>query len=863
MLVVCAGLCQAKIAAAELWRAYSEHYRSHQARHPVMSVARSNHLQQQMEQHQMKLSEVSDCVESLSPAQSHSVELVGFEKVPVVSPQESVDDDGVGRHDNDDATGIETGRELAGEDSIASSNSSSSRDDDDVDDEFEVEGVDVLAQPAVWNECEDGSDSHQSESPTPASVSVTRCGSATTEDQTNTTSDDLVASQTNVTSDNINTLPQNVRSESGAGLVVSQGIDAVSVYQQGVHMQLYSPGVSTDIGLRPGSPNSSLLAPPPLKTPKKSPGERQSSAVDYRRSERGLSFLFPSFSDHGMSLLDKVRITVARHKNNYFLGWTTDQLSRLDPVVRPKVPVTPAVYREYCHRNAMKYDSNLQFACESPEPWAAEFRARLTLPPADGGFTSLCEVKLEAGRLWREHSGRYRMHNIVKWQMGMNSAVLANGSAVTASARPGRARGKTSPSTTVEQQLTPSCTGLDQHHLSSSAASFTPRQPVFTSSAVSVTVPLSVTNSPPVNPVCCPPRFSGPTFVVSKPAACSVRLDSSTTPSGDVLDMSTASTAAGPLFEPLPDEMPAASQLRVWLERHRSGYFVNSPQLSVPSVPVVDYVRPRLWPVTPALLNAEIPPGVVEVLAKINHLLSLPVDQLPAPARRFRERLNAPPRSADAFVTFEEAVTEALSAWNTVVGGGEGRARSNGNCGDAATRHGKRKLDQTASSSAVPCTGSASTAGVIQTSTNGGREPLDCIISDDDDDDDDDGLVVALPPSCSPSPAHSQCPSPVCPSPVSLGVDLVQQLLWSSRSSLHDACVQNPQQSWDERLEPLRPTLASNLGLDYVVPSQSQAATVDLVLAALHRRLDDLARSQTHHSDHDVEQLPKEDASPQ
>ena len=136
-----------------------------------------------------------------------------------------------------------------------------------------------------------------------------------------------------------------------------------------------------------------------------------------------------------MSLADKVRVTVTRHKNNYFLGWTEEELRTLDAVVRPKMPVTQDIYREYCHRNAMKYDSNLQFACESPEPWAVEFRSRLTLPPSDGGFSSLCEVKLEAGRLWREHSGRYRMHNIVKWQMGMNNVVISSGSTSSKEAR--------------------------------------------------------------------------------------------------------------------------------------------------------------------------------------------------------------------------------------------------------------------------------------------------------------------------------------------------------------------------------------------------------------------------------------------
>jgi len=866
VVVGCAGLCQAKIAAAELWRAYSEHYRSHQARHPVIGVSRHrlhHRPQQHLQQQQVKLVDVCDVrrsasdVESISSADATDphkfslVEHLGIETV-AVAPDDSRIDDVVGdRHDNGDVVRAPTGCELAaGEGSIASSNSNNG----DMDDDFEVEGGDVLAEPGsdsyVWNDHEDDSSDAATKSP-PAVTAVSTGDTTLTAGLINTVRDDV---------DSINTLPENVRLKSDALSAVTQGFNAVSDYQQvspSSARQLYNVSLATAVGLSHASFNSATLTPPPLKTPKKSPSERQSSSADYRRSERGLSFLFPSFSDHGMSLLDKVRITVARHKNNYFLGWTADQLSRLDPIVRPKLPVTPAVYREYCHRNAMKYDSNLQFACESPEPWAAEFRARLTLPPAEGGFSSLCEVKLEAGRLWREHSGRYRMHNIVKWQMGMNSAVLANGSAAAAAgaAKPSRTRAKTSPSVNVEHQLTPGCAGLARHP--SSDASFDqnrisdgdPRGAVFSSMSVSAlsSVPINVS-----------PLIVSPPRCVTSSASQSAALDSSTSSCSDVLDMSVSTPSAGsadsgPLFDPLPNEMPAASQLRVWLERHRRGYFVDAARPPAGD-PVVDYVRPRRWPVTPALMNAEIPPGVVEVLGKIDHLLSLPGDQLPAPARRFRQRLDAPADSDDAFATFEEAVTEALSAWSTTVRHA-GYSNSDDVDSGGAARRRKRKREQPEYISYGSCAGSAGTSDVRVTS-NGGSRYVISDGDDDDDDDDDGGLVVALSPSCTASPGQSHSPSPS----LSLSVDVVQQLLWSSRSSLHDACVQNPQLSWNERLEPLRPTLTSNVGHDYKTPTESDtAAAVDLVLAMLHGQLEHLARSQARH---DAEQLPNANAFP-
>lgn len=825
-------MCQAKIAAAELWRAYSEHYRSHQARHPVTNVSRHHqHLQQQQQQQQVKLRSDGGPDGDSAAVELRSQNQHGGTEKETDSPDRSVlgldGDSDSGQREDGDVFGTRTNCELAAEGvSVASSNSN---DDNSIEEDFDVEAMELGSVGGVWNDHEDSRDSPSKNLSSPST------GAPPAAAQISMTDDDVDCLSQMTPNDS--SLRVCVQPESEVTVSVLPGFDDASVGSSTVN-QLCGAGFSKDVGPSSTFPQSTASAPP-LKVPKKSPGERQSSA-DYRRSERGLSYLFPSFSDHGMSLLDKVRITVARHKNNYFLGWTADQLSRLDPVVRPKVPVTPAVYREYCHRNAMKYDSNLQFACESPEPWAAEFRTRLTLPPADGGFSSLCEVKLEAGRLWREHSGRYRMHNIVKWQMGMNSAVLANGSAATAVAavKPTRTRGKSSPSTKA----------LDRHHPSSSASALSqnrhPDAAGFTSAALSMTVPSSLTLH--LSPyVITTPGLTAPPFTAVAPATPSAALGLSTSSCGDVLDMSVSSAScsvtadsAGPLFEPLPSDMPAASQLRVWLERHRSGYFVNaSPPPSTRSDAAVDYVRPRRWPVTPSVLNAEIPPGVVEVLGKIDRLLSLPVDELPSTARRFRDRLNAPDRSDDAFATFEEAVTDALSAWSAAVSqigfGADGVV-----AGGSSSPHRKRKRGRTAS--VAPHADAVARTSDVPASSNGGDSYRYVISDDDDDDDDSGGLVVALPSPSSASPSQPQSPSSVL-----LSVDVVQQLLWSSRSLLHDACVQNSQLGWNERLEPLQPILTSNLGHDYVTPSQGHAATVDLVLSMLHSRLDDLASTQS------------------
>jgi hypothetical protein len=53
----------------------------------------------------------------------------------------------------------------------------------------------------------------------------------------------------------------------------------------------------------------------------------------------GISSLFPTFPKQ-MSILDRVNINVARHKNDYFKNWTSQQLDDIDNITRSIEPLT-------------------------------------------------------------------------------------------------------------------------------------------------------------------------------------------------------------------------------------------------------------------------------------------------------------------------------------------------------------------------------------------------------------------------------------------------------------------------------------------------------------------------------------------
>ena len=97
----------------------------------------------------------------------------------------------------------------------------------------------------------------------------------------------------------------------------------------------------------------------------------------------GISSLFPAFPKQ-MSILDRVNITVARHKNDYFKNWTSQQLDDIDNITRPIEPVTPEIYSERIKKNEVSRNKKLTHCInmatsENAPNWAKDFLQELSL----------------------------------------------------------------------------------------------------------------------------------------------------------------------------------------------------------------------------------------------------------------------------------------------------------------------------------------------------------------------------------------------------------------------------------------------------------------------------------------------------
>ncbi|CAI9716408.1 Hypothetical predicted protein [Octopus vulgaris] len=123
----------------------------------------------------------------------------------------------------------------------------------------------------------------------------------------------------------------------------------------------------------------------------------------------GLRAFFPEMPI-SMSNLEKAKIWVKRHNNNYFMGWTQEQLQSLDPIVRPLTIITPELYKRHMNRSEYCRIVKLKYCLESDADWAKEFRRRLGTDSSKGGFRSLGEAKLYATQLWRQYSELYDVH---------------------------------------------------------------------------------------------------------------------------------------------------------------------------------------------------------------------------------------------------------------------------------------------------------------------------------------------------------------------------------------------------------------------------------------------------------------------
>ncbi|KAK3601911.1 hypothetical protein CHS0354_041850 [Potamilus streckersoni] len=120
----------------------------------------------------------------------------------------------------------------------------------------------------------------------------------------------------------------------------------------------------------------------------------------------GLRAFFPELP-HNMSNLDKAKIWVKRHNNNYFINWNQEQLQSVDTLLRPLTIITSELYKRHMNRSEYCRLVKLKYCMESDADWAKDFRQRLAIKPSEGGFRSLGEAKLHATELWRTYSELY------------------------------------------------------------------------------------------------------------------------------------------------------------------------------------------------------------------------------------------------------------------------------------------------------------------------------------------------------------------------------------------------------------------------------------------------------------------------
>ena len=121
----------------------------------------------------------------------------------------------------------------------------------------------------------------------------------------------------------------------------------------------------------------------------------------------GISSLFPAFPKQ-MSILDRVNINVARHKNDYFKNWTSQQLDDIDNITRPIEPVTPEIYSERIKKNEVSRNKKLTHCInmatsENAPNWAKDFLQELS----SGAINSTTKAKDQATILWRKNSSSY------------------------------------------------------------------------------------------------------------------------------------------------------------------------------------------------------------------------------------------------------------------------------------------------------------------------------------------------------------------------------------------------------------------------------------------------------------------------
>lgn len=626
----------------------------------------------------------------------------------------------------------------------------------------------------------------------------------------------------------------------------------------------FSPYLTSPVAEYTGQiyPNTLMTSKPTQSpNPYPSPSDRKPLVFrpsEYKKSERGLSYLFPSLADQQLSLLDKVKVTVMRHKNNYFLNWGEEELKKIDPIVRPKMIVTKDLYKEYCHRNAMKYDSNLQFCMESPEAWAQDFRDRLAKPPSEGGFHSLCEVKQEAGRLWKEHSGRYKMHNVVKAQMDMNNEAAKHirseikvkkrhrGHYEVPEERQSPSSPHSSPGSVSSLQrplsryspagvmgmlpYTPHSSPYDSM-TDVSVENSHKRRRLDDSCSSAASSPQILEEHRDVAGKCqhlYSPSDEGSVYMPALPITLSLP------PAEDIM---LAAPDSDSLFQPLPLTLSVSQQIAVWMERHRNNYYLAVPPEAI------QHLHPLLKPhfvVNDAVYQRFLSKDMVTMFDHVYRILSSSQDW----AIQYQDRLSKDVMDG-GFSSLEEALAEAVDLWNRFLSEEKTSQVCSKchliNCNCFKSMQQWTGVGEKGSSPII--SSPATQDGSVQAVVLGGLQgfPTSTPNLSQSDLSNHEVLDLSIPSSSSSSLSNGaslQGTSTTTSSGGSGGNGSpawTQALIWSSRERLRDALREDPTCSWHTRLQPHMATLRQNLRPDYACPSDVADCRVDLVLAVLQQ----------------------------
>jgi len=86
-----------------------------------------------------------------------------------------------------------------------------------------------------------------------------------------------------------------------------------------------------------------------------------------------------------MPVKDRVHVIIARHKYNYFKGWTSDHLnaSSIDISIKPIQPITPELFTDKIKKNEILRNKKLAYcvdlATKDDSPaWATNLYRELT-----------------------------------------------------------------------------------------------------------------------------------------------------------------------------------------------------------------------------------------------------------------------------------------------------------------------------------------------------------------------------------------------------------------------------------------------------------------------------------------------------